>query len=73
MDYDEDKSPTPGTGEVDYDVKLLFGRSLYPLPAYASADVGYCFRGGDAYQSSMGAVELYTVRNPRRGRPFYLS
>ena len=39
--------PPLGNGETDYDVKLLLGFSLYPIPAYLTGDIGYRLRGGD--------------------------
>ncbi len=35
-----------GTGERDIDVRLLVGKSLYPLPGYLTSAVGYRKRGG---------------------------
>ncbi len=36
-----------GTGERDGEVRLLVGKSLYPLPAYVTGTLGYRRRGGD--------------------------
>ena len=35
-----------GTGERDVDIRLLLGKSLYPLPGYLTSTVGYRKRGG---------------------------
>lgn len=35
-----------GTGERDVDIRLLVGKSLYPLPGYLTSTVGYRKRGG---------------------------
>ena len=35
-----------GTGERDIDMRLLVGKSLYPLPGYLTSMVGYRKRGG---------------------------
>ena len=35
-----------GTGERDVDMRLLVGKSLYPLPGYLTSTVGYRQRGG---------------------------
>ena len=35
-----------GTGERDIDMRLLVGKSLYPLPGYLTSTVGYRQRGG---------------------------
>ena len=47
--------PPLGTGEADAEVQLLYGQSLWPIPAYVSAGAGYRFRGGS------GARDLATV------------
>ena len=36
-----------GTGETDAEVRLLVGTSLYPVPGYVTATLGYRLRGGD--------------------------
>jgi len=38
--------PRLGTAQMDIEGYLLIGRSLYPLPMYASAAIGYRKRGG---------------------------
>ena len=35
-----------GTAEIDGDTRLLVGKSLYPLPGYATGAIGYRRRGG---------------------------
>ncbi|NIV71178.1 MAG: hypothetical protein GWN16_00085 [Calditrichae bacterium] len=45
--YDVVDIPPLGNGETDLDGKLLIGASFYPIPAYATGDVGYRQRGGD--------------------------
>ncbi len=42
----EDGGPPLGGGEMDSDVRLLVGRSLYPLPVYLTGSGGYRRRGG---------------------------
>jgi hypothetical protein len=39
--------PALGTGEIDAEISTHLGLSLYPIPAYLSAGVGYRFRGGE--------------------------
>ena len=36
-----------GTGETDGEVRLLVGRSLYPVPGYVTGTLGYRRRGGE--------------------------
>ena len=45
--YDEDEDVPIGNGQVDFEIRLLVGRSLHPLPAYAGAEIGYRVRAGD--------------------------
>jgi len=35
-----------GTGEPSGDIRLLLGRSLYPVPGYLTTEIGYRVRGG---------------------------
>jgi hypothetical protein len=44
--YDIVDNPPLGNGETDFDAKFLLGASFYPIPAYATGDVGYRLRGG---------------------------
>jgi hypothetical protein len=45
--YDIVDNPPLGNGETDFDAKFLLGMSFYPIPAYATGDIGYRFRGGE--------------------------
>lgn len=45
-DVDDDTRVPPGTGQIDADIRLLFGYSLYPVPAYVTGEAGYRTRGG---------------------------
>jgi hypothetical protein len=45
--------PALGTGEIDAEINLLAGQSLYPIPAYVSAGVGYRRRGGDDFDDEV--------------------
>ncbi|MCY3791314.1 MAG: hypothetical protein OXH63_21285 [Gemmatimonadetes bacterium] len=45
VDGADNKVPL-GTGERDIDMRLLVGKSLYPLPGYLTSTVGYRKRGG---------------------------
>ncbi len=51
-------SPPLGTGEVDYDVRLLFGGSLQRIPAYWSGGGGYRYRGGIYHNEYIYEVEF---------------
>jgi hypothetical protein len=43
--YDEDKIVALGNGQYDFEIRLLFGQSLYPvIPGYVSFESGYRFR-----------------------------
>lgn len=45
----DDNDPLPlGNDQFDTEVRLLYGRSLYPaLPGYGNVELGYRFRAGD--------------------------
>lgn len=45
--YDRDEQVPIGNGQVDLEGRLLVGRSLHPLPAYAGLELGYRHRDGD--------------------------
>ena len=47
LGYDKDEVVPIGNGQVDAELRLLFGKSLYPLPAYAGLEIGYRVRGED--------------------------
>ena len=58
----DDDGPPLGSGKADAEAHLLLGRSLYPLPAYLSAGIGYRRRGGRLHDEILYAVEVgYTV------------
>jgi len=44
--YDKDAWLPLGDGLPDYELKLLIGRSLYPVPGYVGAEGGYKIREG---------------------------
>lgn len=44
--YNVDFDPAMGTGKFDAEARLLLSRSLFPLPVYFSAEMGYRIRGG---------------------------
>jgi hypothetical protein len=53
LGYDENPEkndlplPPLGTGKVDFEIHETAGLSLYPLPAYLSAGIGFRVRGGE--------------------------
>ncbi len=54
--------PPLGSGEVDGEVHVLLGKSLYPLPFYLTPDLGYRRRGGRLHDEILYAVEAgYTA------------
>jgi protein XagA len=43
--YDEDEELAPGEGQYDFEVRALYGRSLYPMiPGYINLEAGYRYR-----------------------------
>lgn len=53
----DNNGPALGSGEVDGEVNLIAGFSLYPLPAYLSAAAGYRMRGGDLHDEYLFGAE----------------
>jgi hypothetical protein len=54
--------PPLGTGEVDFEIQVAGGRSLYPVPAYVSGGAGYRRRSGSAHDEIIYNVEAgYTA------------
>jgi len=43
-------SPSLGTAKFDGDIRVLLGRSFWPIPGYGTAEFGYRRRGGFADQ-----------------------
>ena len=71
VDGADNKVPL-GTGERDIDMRLLVGKSLYPLPGYLTSTVGYRKRGGAFSDEFFYGLEAgVTYKRPasqRRGR-----
>ncbi len=44
LGYRRNVAPTVGPGQVDAQLVVAYGRSLWPLPAYAQAGLGYRYR-----------------------------
>lgn len=65
LGYDKSPSndgPPLGTGKVDGELHVLAGKSLYPLPLYLTAALGYRGRGGRLHDEILYAVEVgYTA------------
>jgi hypothetical protein len=58
----DNDGPPLGTGELDAEIGLFAGQSLYPLPAYVSAGIGYRLRGGELHDEvSYSAEGGYTM------------
>ncbi len=67
LGYDKapaDDGPPLGTGKIDLEGHLLIGKSLYPLPAYITASVGYRRRTGPLADQVLFTGEVgYAVGN----------
>ncbi|MFC1890128.1 hypothetical protein ACFL4G_10265 [Thermodesulfobacteriota bacterium] len=63
--YDEDEDVPIGNGQADFEIRLLFGRSLHPLPAYAGVEIGYRFRAGDPSDEIRYLAEAGCTFTPR--------
>ena len=51
-----------GTGEMDGDVRILLGRSLYPFPGYLTGEIGFRARGGPYSNEIFYALEAGASR-----------
>jgi len=58
LGYEKDEVVPIGNDQVDAEVRLLFGKSLYPVPAYAGAEIGYRVRGEDPSDEIRYLVEF---------------
>jgi len=56
--HPDNTGPPLGTGKLDLDLGLLAGVSLWPVPGYAGASVGYRFRGGDLADEILFGAEI---------------
>lgn len=60
--FPENGVPALGTAETDFDLMVLSGLSLYPLPAYLSGSIGYRHRTGRLNDEYLFQLETgYTV------------
>ena len=57
--YDEDDPMPLGNGQYDYEVRLMYGRSLWPLiPGYMNLEAGYRWRDKDPSDEFRYLVEI---------------
>lgn len=57
--YDEDDALPLGNGQYDFEVKLLYGRSLWPhVPGYCNFEVGYRLRAEEPADEFRFVAEL---------------
>jgi hypothetical protein len=47
LGYDDQAIPPLGQGQIDVEERVLVGKSFYPLPLYANAEIGFRKRMGD--------------------------
>lgn len=60
----QNDGPTLGTGEVDGEVWLLLGKSLWPKPIYFTGGIGYRSKGGPNHDEYLYNAEVgYTLGN----------
>ena len=62
--YDRDYEPPLGTGYSELGIRRLAGLSLYPLPLYVGAEVGYKLRGGPWSNQVSYFIELGATPRP---------
>ncbi len=56
--YNEDRALPLGNGQVDFEGRLLFGKSFYPLPFYFGAEAGYRIRFEEPSDEFKYLIEL---------------
>ena len=57
--HDEDPGDLPlGNGQTDYEVRFLYGRSLYPKPVYFGLEAGYRYRSQEPSDEIKYLVEI---------------
>ena len=67
--YDEDDALPLGNGQNDYELRLLYGRSLWPfLPGYVNLEAGYRWRVEDPADEFRYLVEI----GSDLGKDFYV-
>ena len=77
--YTRNRTPSVGAGQVDYEVALAYGRSFYPLPAYAQASAGFrkrtsVYRFSEAVACQEGVdLDCFADRRPDYGDEFTAS
>ena len=60
--YDADDVPPVGNGQYDFEVRALYGKSLYPKPFYYGLEGGYRFRAEEPSDEWKYLIELgYTA------------
>jgi hypothetical protein len=60
--YDENDIPPVGNGQYDFEVRALYGKSLYPKPFYFGLEGGYRFRADEPSDEWKYLLELgYTA------------
>ncbi len=81
--YEKDNELPPGNGQFDFEMRLLYGHSLYPvLPGYCNFEVGYRWRlqepsdeiryliefGMDITKNIYGRIKLDGIFNADNGK-----
>jgi len=62
--YDENDALPLGNGQTDIEVRLLFGKSLYPKPMYIGAEIGYRSRADEPSDEIKYLLEFgYTLND----------
>jgi len=57
--YDDNEDLPLGNGQIDFDARLLYGRSLYPyIPGYCNFEIGYRWRFEDPSDELRYLIEI---------------
>lgn len=63
--YSKDERIPPGNHQDDYELRLLFGKSLWPFPGYCGAEFGYRWRSQNPSDEYRYLVEFGVTATPK--------
>lgn len=63
--YDESAVPAVGTGDIDFEGRLLVSSSFYPVPVYVGAEIGMRIRSGRFSNQVPYVLEIGATPSPK--------
>jgi hypothetical protein len=63
--YSKDERIPPGNHQDDYELRLLFGKSLWPFPGYCGAEFGYRWRSQNPSDEYRYLLEFGITATPK--------